>query len=117
MTTKNIIKFIYEAIENNKVTTSRYHDNDWAQVNKVVRVIDTAVSLIEDERNQKLQVVPVTVVNEGSVVDGNPRKIYKYIVINEDYQSIIRIDIICSFCGTVEDILSAYDITVLQTML
>lgn len=114
MTTNNIIRFIYEALEQTGLLKGRHKDTDWVGVNKVVKVIDNSLEMIRGDRDQFLQLVPVTIKNEGNLSDPtNMRKIYKYIVINEDSESIIKADIICSFCGTMDDPMAEYDMNLM----
>jgi polyribonucleotide nucleotidyltransferase len=93
--------------ELNSILTTKLHDSSWEHINVVVNKIQDAI----DEFDCAIEYIDSYY--EGFVGDVSNSKIYEYVIVDIDGNEIMNVRLICSFCGTNDDPLGAYDITVL----
>lgn len=104
-TTTNKQTFIRNAYKAIKVETSRKHkDCDWRGVKKVVEKI------IDSDPHVTLYLEGTSY--QGTMGEVGYSKVYDYTIVGCDKP--VKMQLIASFCGTVADITSSYDITVLM---
>lgn len=99
---RTFIRRAYKAIQN--ATSKKYYDECWQGVKNVVESIigtDKGVTLYLENAGY-----------EGEIGKNGHCKVYRYTIAGCDKD--IDMQIIASFCGTVADPMSAYDLTVLM---
>lgn len=102
---KSIINKIYSSLNKSRLTSHIYRDTDWRGLNNVRdNIIDVAHSL--DCVYQYIGSHYAGVIGEVG-----HRKVYDFEVTKDNTQ--IHGKMICSFCGTQDDPMGAYDVTVI----
>lgn len=114
MTTNNIIKHLYAALAETKVADGFFVDSSWEGVNRVEKQLVESLDNIGLQRDQVLYIAFVSSEYVGNVGEQGHGKVFSYAVLDDEYKSIIKIDIVCTFCGTVNNPMGRYDITVLM---
>jgi len=99
---RTFIRRAYKAIQN--ATSKKYYDECWQGVKNVVEGILSADSSITMYLENAAY--------EGTIGESGHCKVYRYTIAGCDKD--IDMQIIASFCGTVKDPMSAYDLTVLM---
>ncbi len=89
------------------ITTIKLHDNNWEYVNVVVDSIQNVI----DEFDCAIEYSDAHY--EGCVGELGNNKTFEYVIIDIDGDEIMDVRLVCSFCGTNDDPMGAYDITVL----
>lgn len=102
MKKRTFIRRAYKAI--GKATSKKYYDSNWQGVKDVV------TSIIDSDKNVTLYMEKAAY--EGTIGQEGHRKVYDYTITG--YDKDIKMQIVCSFCGTIEDPMSAYDICVMM---
>ena len=100
MDKRTFIRRAYKAMQ--PLTGKKYYDDCWSGVKDVVTKViecDDHVTLYQESARY-----------EGRIGEDGFRKVYRYTITgcNKD----VDMQIIASFCGTIADPMSAYDITV-----
>ena len=99
---KSFIRKAYNAISS--ITSKKYFDSSWLGVKAVIEAIldtDKHVTLyLENARY------------EGMIGQEGHRKVYRYTIAG--CEKDIDMQIVASFCGTIHDPMSAYDLTVMM---
>lgn len=91
----------------NSILTTKLHDNSWEHINVVVNKMQDVI----DEFDCAIEYVESYY--EGFVGDVSNSKTYDYVIVDIDGNEIMDVRLMCSFCGTNDDPMGAYDITVL----
>lgn len=114
MNKRTIINRIHTALSTNKVTSRIYRDSDWSGVTYAESIIDKALKFYCGS-NYCLTFGAAHY--EGRLGEAGHCKIYEFSIIDvENDEEIISGNMICSFCGTIGDPMSAYDITVTMSV-
>lgn len=98
---RTFIRRAYKAIQ--PLTSHKYYDNDWSAVEDVMDAIAA-------EGDVRMLLTKCDY--QGQMGSAECRKVWRYDLTGCD--RLIDLQIIASFCGTVADPMSAYDITVLM---
>lgn len=93
--------------ELNGILTTKLHDDSWEHIKVVVDKIQDTI----DEFDCAIEYV--SSYYEGFVGDVSNSKMYDYVIVDIDGNEIMNVRLICSFCGTNDDPMGAYDITIL----
>ena len=104
MQKRSVINRVYNATKT--ATSHIYKDDDWSGVKNLYSLIEGALPL-----GWALQIGESRY--KGVMGECGHRKVYSAIITDSERQSI-QVRIVASFCGTIEDPMGLYDLTLLM---